>query len=324
MQLIGKQLSCMRQIVKKLIERYLEGQAAPAEEQSITDWLDTLAATEPYPGKALSDKDKEHLRRQLLHAIRRKTGQQQKVRRMVWRRTGVAAAVAGLAAAGVLLIRFLTAPQPPVYATLQTGLGEKKVMTLPDSTRIYLAPNSALLYPESYPQSRHLRLLRGEAFFEVTKNPAQPFTIAVDSLQIEVLGTSFDVQAYTQLPDWRIAVNSGKIRVSTQQQVLGLLEAGRQMHISRRDKTVTLLPANNNALEGWVKNRMVFDQTPLPEVLALLQDYYPVTFTQQYKGDLLISGSWIPKCAWNRSLLYWRNWVTTTYNSIKRQTIVMK
>ncbi|KAA2239946.1 DUF4974 domain-containing protein [Chitinophaga agrisoli] len=281
----------MRQIVKRLIERYLEGQTAPAEEQSITDWLDTLAATEPYPGKTLSDKDKEHLRRQLLQAIRRKTGQQQKVRRMIWRRTGVAAAVVGLVSVGALLIRFLTAPQPPAYASLQTGLGEKKVMTLPDSTRIYLAPNSELLYPESYPQSRHIQLLRGEAFFEVTKNATQPFTVAVDSLQIEVLGTSFDVQAYQQLPDWRIAVNTGKVRVSRQQQVLGLLETGRQMHISRQDNAVTLSPANNNALEGWVKNRMVFEQTPLPEVLALLQEYYPVTFTQQYKGDLLISGS---------------------------------
>ncbi|GAA0553305.1 FecR family protein [Chitinophaga japonensis] len=281
----------IRSAVQKLIDRYLEGRADAREEALVTGWLDQVAAESPYPGKDLDDKEKEKLRRQLLAAIRRKTGQQQRIHRLRWQRAGIAAAVVSVLCAGYLLLRFLSTPAVPVYEIVRTGVGEKKLMTLPDGSRVWLAPNSELQYPEDYMEQRHVKLTAGEAFFDVTHNAEQHFTVMADSLQIEVLGTSFNVRAYQKLPDWLVAVSSGKVKVSRNQRVLGALSEGQQMRILRGNDSIARSNITAAAVDGWMHNRIEFEKTPLSEVLYMLQHYYPVTFTLREERPLLISGS---------------------------------
>lgn len=275
----------IRSAVEKLIDRYLHGNAAPADEKLVEQWLDSLAAEGSAPER--SPQEKEQLRRKMLKVIRQRTIPV----RTWWKPAGIAAAVVSMLLGGYLLLR-LQAPSPkPVYQVLRTGVGEQKMILLPDSSRIWLGPNSELQYPEQYENLRNIVLVSGEAFFDVMPDALHEFTVEVDSLQVAVLGTSFNVRAYQNLPGLNIAVNTGKIRVTRRGNVLGLLSAGQTIQYDRDLGAVAMGTFNPEATDGWKNNRLNFDNTPLTEVLRMLENYYPVRFILQHPQSVTISGS---------------------------------
>lgn len=277
----------IRSAVQKLIDRYLNDNASPADEEMVQQWLDSIAADNPGPEKQLSPQEKELLRRKMFNTIRART-----VPRMNWwKPAGIAAAVISVAFAGYLFMRLQTAHKPPVYTALHTGVGEQKMITLPDSSRIWLGPNSELQYPENYADMRNIRLLSGEAFFDVMPDAAHQFTVTVDSLQVAVLGTSFNVRAYKNMPALNIAVNTGKIQVTRGRNVLGLLTAGQTIQYDRLLKAVSTGTFNPEEKDSFTNNRLTFDNTPLSEVLNMLENYYPVKFTLKHTHPVSISGS---------------------------------
>ncbi|GEP96781.1 FecR family protein [Chitinophaga cymbidii] len=277
----------IRSAVEKLIDRYLRGNATPADETLVAQWLDSLAAESSHTGKQLSPQEKELLRKKMLKAIRKRTlgGT------VWWKPAGIAAAVVSVLLGGYLLLRLQSPSPKPVYQVFRTGLGEQKMILLPDSSRIWLGPNSELQYPEQYAHLRNIVLVSGEAFFDVMPDASHQFTVAVDSLQVAVLGTSFNVRAYRNLPALNIAVNTGKIKVTRSGNVLGLLSAGQTIRYDRSGGAVATGTFNPEAAEGWKNNRLNFDNTPLAEVLHMLENYYPVRFTLEHPQPVVISGS---------------------------------
>lgn len=277
----------IRSAVEKLIDRYLRGNATPADETLVAQWLDSLAAESSHPGQHLSPQEKELLRRKMLKTIRKRTihhGSR-------WKPVGIAAAVAGLLMGGYLLLRLQTPAPAPVYQVFRTGVGEQKMILLPDSSRIWMAPNSELKYPEHYASMRNIILVSGEAFFDVRPDALHQFTVQADSLEVAVLGTSFNVRAYRNLPGLNIAVNTGKIRVTRSGNVLGMLSAGETMQYDRHRSAVALGTFDPGEAGGWKNNRLYFDNTPLAEVLQMLENYYPVKFRLQHPEPLVVSGS---------------------------------
>jgi transmembrane sensor len=89
------------------------------------------------------------------------------------------------------------------------------VYYLPDSSRITLDMNSRLTFPEKFTDSVRMVTLTGEAFFDVKKNPLQPFIIKAGKSQIRVLGTSFNVRAYENEKSVQVTVVTGKVRFTS-------------------------------------------------------------------------------------------------------------
>jgi len=114
----------------------------------------------------------------------------------------VAACLALVAAPG-LLLRF--------QADSLTNVAETRVLTLPDGSTVHLAPDSAVAVDVTADQ-RRVRLLTGEAFFEVTPDAAHPFVVAAGSVETMVLGTAFDVRRGAS-GTW-VGVQSGHVRVT--------------------------------------------------------------------------------------------------------------
>ena len=78
----------------------------------------------------------------------------------------------------------------------RTPFGVRSRITLSDGTTVYLNSGSSLSYPVRFTQGKRKVVLKGEAYFEVTKDPKHPFVVNADNLDIRVLGTHFDVKAY--------------------------------------------------------------------------------------------------------------------------------
>ncbi len=132
-----------------------------------------------------------------------------------------------VAAAGVLLIlgcwKFwwssrqwanpLNSPaEDSIWVT--TTAGETKKMVLPDGTLVQLNAGTRFGYPVSFGQERKVRLLTGEAFFQVAPDAKRPFEVLAAQTQTKVLGTSFNIRAYERDHGANIALVSGKVSVS--------------------------------------------------------------------------------------------------------------
>jgi ferric-dicitrate binding protein FerR (iron transport regulator) len=197
---------------------------------------------------------------------------QRKQPRRVWFR--VAAAFIGLLALSSLIYEH-TADQLTPMVIAQTAIGEQKTILLPDGSVVSLNVASTLKYPKSFVGNVREVFLQGEAFFEVTKNTKQPFLVHTGNLATQVLGTSFNVNAYTK--DVNVAVATGKVRVRATGEHTTLTSGEQAIYthaIGSLKKTHVAL----DNITSWRKGLLTFEQTPLSEVLHTLERWYEVQF----------------------------------------------
>ena len=133
----------------------------------------------------------------------------------LWRHLVSAAAVL-LILSGLYLYRSdlskLVAPAPA--HRLLIAAAERKQVSLPDGTKVWLSPNSKLAYPDKFEGTVRQVTLEGEAFFEVTHEASHPFVIKSGELSTTVLGTSFNISAYTQQNTINVTLVTGKVAVA--------------------------------------------------------------------------------------------------------------
>ncbi len=124
-----------------------------------------------------------------------------------------AASLAILVTATLFIINGVNTSRPEMLSMYNSDENSTYVSTLEDGSVVYLAGNSTLSYPEHFKKGKRVVFLKGDAFFEVSKNPDAPFIIETGLMKIEVLGTSFNVKssggAYPSL-----SVNTGVVKVT--------------------------------------------------------------------------------------------------------------
>lgn len=111
--------------------------------------------------------------------------------------------------------------QSPQMLELSGASDGKSEFLLPDGSRVSLNANTSLTYPESFSKEDRRVFLSGEAYFEVRRDEARPFLISTPVVDIEVLGTTFNVKAYPGAPFLETVLLSGKVRISRMNPVTG-------------------------------------------------------------------------------------------------------
>ncbi|WP_181305450.1 FecR family protein [Rufibacter sp. XAAS-G3-1] len=178
---------------------------------------------------------------------------------------------AGLAWLGYL--QFNTSSS--AWAQVATAAGQRQLIYLPDSSQVTLNENSTLRYQTAFNGAERQVELVGEGFFEVRKNPEQPFIVKSGNAQTKVLGTSFNVRAIKDEPNVSVAVVTGKVAFSSlkdHQQVLltpgftGQLSANGQL---AKKQTLETSASTWRTLE--------FDNTSIKAVAQQLEAYFKVS-----------------------------------------------
>ena len=103
--------------------------------------------------------------------------------------------------------------QPATIQTVST-LAETRTVRLPDGTSVTLNHYSSLSYPERFKSDNREVELSGEAYFEVSKDPKHPFIVQTETIDVQVLGTHFNVDAYPDNPDVKTTLLTGSVAVS--------------------------------------------------------------------------------------------------------------
>ncbi|MDB5255982.1 MAG: hypothetical protein JWM14_677 [Chitinophagaceae bacterium] len=169
-----------------------------------------------------------------------------------------------------------------VKSTAENG----DVFYLPDSSMVWLNKHSSLTYGASFDGKERVVYLEGQAFFDVKRNPEQPFIIHASGTTTMVLGTSFDLKAYQQ-DDVELTVVTGKVSFTAQQQTLLLLPNDKGIY-HRDIKTLALIPhdtADQAELVSW-KEEQSYEGNSIYET----ESKYPLWYTHhtfQWHSNLI-------------------------------------
>jgi transmembrane sensor len=179
------------------------------------------------------------------------------------RRRWLQAAAVGAVAipAGVLFLR------SDLLADFRTAAGERRTFALADGSTVELAGASALAVSFSA-DIRHLHLIEGEAFFDVAPEPGRPFVVEAGAGRTRALGTAFDVKPGDGSVD--VAVSARKVSVSIEGGPPTIVEQGRTVRYTA-DRIQPARAADLRTVEAWRRDRLVFQEAPLGEVIADLQ-----------------------------------------------------
>nr|WP_295922283.1 FecR family protein [uncultured Dyadobacter sp.] len=164
----------------------------------------------------------------------------------------------------------------------KTAKGEKNRITLPDGSQVRLNADSRIAYRSDFGTGGRDVTLEGEAFFEVTSDKARPFRIQTGRLTTTVVGTSFNINAYADNPQIKVAVATGVVEVAselkTRNESMVRLRP-EQMSVFTKDNRELTIKAFDPKLEmAWVTDKIALKNAGFEEIRRVLERQYAVTF----------------------------------------------
>lgn len=168
------------------------------------------------------------------------------------------------------------------YCVVSTPAATTTLVTLSDGTRVMLNANSTLEYPASFDDAevREVRL-KGEAHFEVTKNPHRPFVVKAGEMQTQVLGTIFDVKAYRKDAP-KVTLMEGKVKVSNADTEIEMRPG--QTATLQADKIV--VSKASSSASDWLEGDFDMDQVTLAEAMSDIGAWYNKTVVFQSQANM--------------------------------------
>ncbi|MES1214748.1 MAG: FecR family protein [Bacteroidota bacterium] len=214
-----------------------------------------------------------------------------------------AALILILAASYFFTTKIKNSPKPEILsahhekkpALFSVGLGEKKLIILPDSTKVYLNAGSVLTLADDFGKENRIVNLKGEAMFEVTHNKALPFLVHTDKYYVRVLGTVFNVKAYPGDKTSETSLVSGKVEIFMQKDSSDYLYKVLQPHqkfvmsVNENANAKTEEPLIRTAIAplsynrdeeiietAWIHNRLIIENEKFADIKEKIERRYDV------------------------------------------------
>ena len=161
------------------------------------------------------------------------------------------------------------------YNTLSTPRGGQYSITLSDGTRVWLNSSSSLRFPTSFITNQREVELTGEGYFEVAKNPSKPFKVQVNEMEVQVLGTHFNVMAYHDEAMTKTTLLEGSVRIN-KNNISTLLKPGQQIKIKPGENTGRVEEANIEEAIAWKNGLFYFNGATIEVIMRQLERWYDI------------------------------------------------
>lgn len=183
-------------------------------------------------------------------------------------------------------------PRPFTYNTISTPRGGQYQVVLPDGTKVWLNASSSLRFPTAFVSNERKVELHGEAYFKVAQRANQPFFVQVDGMQVQVLGTEFNVMAYDNEQWVKTSLLKGAVKVSSGSNTTPVMKPGQQARLTGAGN---LLVSNDPFIEdvaAWKEGMFVFNNEALDGIMRQLSRWYnvEVDFTSNGLKKKLFTG----------------------------------
>lgn len=165
------------------------------------------------------------------------------------------------------------------YEEVTVPKGERLQLMFQDGSKVYLNSDSHIRYPKKFGLKERKVELRGEGWFEVTKLKNRPFIVKLNELDVQVLGTTFDINAYSEDPNISITLNTGTIRLTGYTFKPLNLKPGDKAVYNKASSSCTIYhQVKVKQASLWRQNILVFDNTPMQVVMSTLSRRFGCEF----------------------------------------------
>lgn len=169
--------------------------------------------------------------------------------------------------------------------------GQKSVLRLPDGTKVWLNADSRLNFNKDLDKGSLREVyLEGEAYFDVARNPARPFIVHTSLLSIKVLGTAFNVKSYPEDRTIETTLIHGSVSINKVNRDKGteslILSPNQRAVFIKAQNTMSIEQIVANKAVAWKFDKLIFDETPLDEVIEQLERWYDINIHVEDAGDL--------------------------------------
>ena len=193
-----------------------------------------------------------------------------------WRYAAAAVVILGLAGLAALYLGGGLGRGPAIAQQYETLPGQTRQLALSDGSFINLNAGSTLSVIKGFGLGERRLILEGEAFFQVSHDPQQPFTVTMNGAEVRVTGTAFNLRAYPENEAVQLAVTEGSVAFRSENSDNGqAVKAGQAAKVDRATGRVSTIPFDERAT-AWQSGLIVFDSTLFPEVLRTLERQFAV------------------------------------------------
>lgn len=176
------------------------------------------------------------------------------------------------------------------FNTITNPRGSKVIqLTLSDGTKVWLNVESEMRYPVAFTADTREVDIKGEVYFEVVKNPSQPFIVKVNGVAVQVTGTHFNVNAYKEESTLNVTLLEGGVKVSSKNNTV-VLQPGQQAQVG--DNIKTDKQADVEQVMAWKNGVFNFNGTDIHTIMRQLGRWYDVEvhfkddITEHFYGDI--------------------------------------
>ncbi|MFD1003492.1 FecR family protein [Ohtaekwangia kribbensis] len=207
-------------------------------------------------------------------------------------RWGKAVALASCILVGIAGVGYyIVSPQTrsESIAELPQKVETHQIVKLPDGSVVVLNAGSSLEFPETFKGKKNREVtLRGEGYFDIKHDASAPFIVYTGKLRTTVLGTAFNIKAYPNDNDITVTVTRGKVKVSDDQKVIGIITPDQQIKFNKYQEASQQQRVDSKEVVSWSDRDIFFDDATLADVAKQLE--------QRFKVAIVLDNDTIKDC----------------------------
>lgn len=261
---------------KELLHKFFAGTATLEEKEAIMHWM------ESDPGnKQFLLKERKLYNAVLLHGEDKQV-QQQAGRQQYFLRRGIARflRVAAMIVVAFGLGYFWQSEKtegPIAMQTISVPAGQCVNVTLPDGSNIWLNAQTTIQYPVSFNKENRQVKLDGEAYFDVAKDSKRPFIVNTKECSVEVLGTKFNIDAYSSRDKFETVLMEGSVKVSMLDDPTQAVSLKPNNKVYRSNGKLLTQKVSNYERYRWKEGLICFVDEPFKVVMEDFEKFYGLT-----------------------------------------------
>jgi ferric-dicitrate binding protein FerR (iron transport regulator) len=161
------------------------------------------------------------------------------------------------------------------YNTLVTPRGAQFNIVLPDGSHVWLNAASSLRFPTAFAGKERVVELQGQGYFEIAKDARHPFIVKVNTTEVQVLGTRFDIMAYADEKSLHTTLLEGAVRMK-QGDLQQQLAPGQQAVLDYASGRMSVHPVDVNEVVAWKTGFFEFDNANITVIMRQLARWYDI------------------------------------------------
>lgn len=263
-------------IDQALLYRFFEGKTSIEEEVKIKDWLE-----ESDHNKSVFFKERKLFDAIVLVGKQEKipvSGKAFKRPHYFLREIVKIAAVSAI----VLILNYIyhentKAPIEEQYQTISVPAGQRINLTLPDGTDVWLNARTTIRYPFSFNKEKRQVFLDGEAYFDVSEDEKKPFVIHTSKYQLEVLGTTFNVEDYSGKDDFETMLFDGSVKIISNDTIPQLITLSPTHKAYLENGRLAVKQVDDYSVYRWREGLICFKDESFADIMSDFEKYYGLT-----------------------------------------------